>query len=253
MRAFLRSACLLLTLLLTLLMTWGTAMSADLRVPRRSPARMAPAPSLFMGWSGFYFGVNAGGGIGTSKSDFSAGGPIFASVNNAFSGAVGGGQAGFNWQTGQTVIGLDTDFQASGIRGSINTLCVPGICGLPLTATYNDNVPWFGTVRSRLGAASGGWLMYVTGGYAYARIETDALVAAGPAAAAFNLHDTRSGWTAGGGIEVALAPGWSARLEYLYLDFGRRGSTVIFLPAAGIIDDAHFTMNVVRVGLNYRL
>jgi outer membrane immunogenic protein len=247
MRALLLAAGLLL-------MTWGTAASADLpRLSRPSAVRVPAATSLYMGWSGFYFGVNAGGGIGNSKSDFSVGGPLFASVNNAFSGAVGGGQAGFNWQSGLTVIGLETDLQASGIRGSLSTPCIPGICGLPLTATYNDKVPWFGTVRGRLGAAASSWLMYVTGGYAYARIETDALAAAGMAAAAFSLHDTKSGWTAGGGIEVALAPGWSAKLEYLYLDFGHRGSTLVLLPAAAIVDDAHFTMNVVRVGVNYRL
>jgi outer membrane immunogenic protein len=246
MRALLLTAGLLL-------MTWDTATSADLRPSRSSPVRMAPATSLYMGWSGFYFGVNVGGGIGNSRSDFTVGGPPFAAVNNAFSGAVGGGQAGFNWQTGVGVIGFETDFQASGIRGSINTACVPGICGLPLSATYNDKVPWFGTVRGRLGAAASSWLIYVTGGYAYARIETDALAAAGPAAVAFSLQDTKSGWTAGGGIEVALAPGWSARLEYLYLDFGHRGSTLALLPAAGIMDDAHFTMNVARVGVNYRL
>jgi outer membrane immunogenic protein len=56
---------------------------------------------------------------------------------------------------------------------------------------------------------------------------------------------------AGGGIEVAFAPSWSAKLEYLYLDFGNDGTTMSFalLP---IVDDAHFTMNVVRAGVNYR-
>jgi outer membrane immunogenic protein len=247
MRALLLAASLLL-------MTWGAAVGADLpRLSRRSSVRVPAETSLYMGWSGFYFGVNAGGGIGSSKSDFSAGGRPFAFVNNAFSGAVGGGQGGFNWQTGVTVVGLETDIQASGIRGGISTPCVPGICGLPLTATYNDKVPWFGTVRGRLGVAASSWLIYTTGGYAYARIETDALAAAGAAAAAISLQDTRSGWTAGAGVEVALAPGWSAKFEYLYLDFGHRGSTLVLLPTAAIIEDAHFTMNVMRVGLNYRL
>jgi outer membrane immunogenic protein len=82
-------------------------------------------------------------------------------------------------------------------------------------------------------------------------VETDALTNAGPAFAAFSLHEIRNGWTAGSGIEVAIAPGWSTKLEYLYLDFGNRSSTLTPLPPP-IIDDAHLTMNIVRAGLNYR-
>jgi outer membrane immunogenic protein len=151
-----------------------------------------------------------------------------------------------------TVLGVETDFQASGLKGSLTAPCL-ALCGLPLTATYGQNVPWFGTLRGRLGVASSGWLMYATAGYAYARLETDAFAAAGPAAASVGLRETRNGWTAGGGIEVALVPGWSAKLEYLYLDFGRH-STTWTLPGGlpSIVDDARLTMNVVRAGVNYR-
>jgi outer membrane immunogenic protein len=106
-------------------------------------------------------------------------------------------------------------------------------------------------VRGRLGAAWSGWLIYATGGYAYGRIETDAVAAAGPAVAVFSLHETRNGWTAGTGIEVAFAPGWSAKLEYLYLDFGHRSSTLGFVPLP-VTDGARLAMNVVRAGVNYR-
>jgi outer membrane immunogenic protein len=206
-----------------------------------------------MGWSGFYFGLNAGGGIGNSRSDFSiAGNPAFASVNNYLPGASGGAQAGFNWQVGATVVGIETDIQASGLKGGINTPCAAGLCGMPLTASYTQRMPWFGTVRGRLGFAASGWLIYATGGYAYARLETDAFAAAGAAAATFSLHETRNGWTVGSGIEVAFAPGWSAKLEYLYLDFGNRSTAMTFPALPMIVDDAHFTMNVVRAGVNYR-
>jgi len=122
---------------------------------------------------GFYLGLNAGGGIGNGRSDFSiAGGPAFATVNNSLPGAIGGVQAGFNWQSGMTVFGVETDFQASGLKGSLTAPCL-ALCGLPLTATYSQKVPWFGTVRGRLGVAASGWLIYATAGYAYARLEAD--------------------------------------------------------------------------------
>jgi len=229
-----------------------SAAAADLARVRAYPARLPAETSVYLGWSGFYIGVNAGGGIANSKSDFSvAGGTPFASVNNYLPGAVGGGQAGFNWQNGAAVVGIETDIQASSLKGGIMTPCAGGLCGLPLSASYNQNLPWFGTVRGRVGVAASGWLIYATAGWAYARLETDAAATAPGATATFSLHETRNGWTAGGGIEVAFAPSWSAKLEYLYLDFGNDGTTMSFalLP---IVDDAHFTMNVVRAGVNYR-
>jgi len=235
-----------------ILATSSAADAADLARVRPYPARLPVETSVYLGWSGFYIGVNAGGGIANSKSDFSvAGGTPFASVNNYLPGAVGGGQAGFNWQNGAAVVGIETDIQASSLKGGIMTPCAGGLCGLPLSASYNQNLPWFGTVRGRVGVAASGWLIYATAGWAYARLETDAFASAPGATATFSLHEMRNGWTAGGGIEVAFAPSWSAKLEYLYLDFGNDGTTMNF-AALPIVDDAHFTMNVVRAGVNYR-
>lgn len=244
MRTLLFAAALLLAIC-------GTAAGAD-RAPRPLPSRIPPDNSIYMGWTGFYIGVNAGGGIANNRSDFTMAGLLpVASVNNYLAGALGGGQAGFNWQYGLTVLGAEADIQASSVKGGIATPCIAGLCAVPVTASYNQSVPWFGTVRGRLGAAWSGWLIYATGGYAYGRIETDAVAAAGPAVAVFSLHETRNGWTAGTGIEVAFAPGWSAKLEYLYLDFGHRSSTLGFVPLP-VTDGAHLAMNVVRAGVNYR-
>jgi outer membrane immunogenic protein len=230
----------------------GVAAAADISPP--PPVYKAPIePQPYMGWSGFYVGVNVGGGIGLGQSDFSiAGVPAFATAHNTLSGAIGGGQIGFNWQTGMTVVGVETDFQGSGLKGSLTAPCLPGLCGIPLSATYSQKVSWFGTARGRLGVASNGWLIYATGGYAYARLDTDAMAVAGASSASLGLHETRNGWTAGGGIEVAFAPGWSAKLEYLYLDFGRESTTWTLGALPSITYDARFTMNVVRAGVNYR-
>jgi outer membrane immunogenic protein len=234
--------------------TWGVAAAADMpRAPRRPATPLPPETSVYLGWSGFYLGLNAGGGIANVESAFAVlGNPAFASVNNSLSGAIGGGQAGFNWQTGVAVLGVETDFQASGLKGGLTAPCAGGLCALGLNATYNQKVPWFGTARGRLGVAASGWLIYATAGYAYARLETDAFASAGPVSALARFNETRNGWTAGGGIEVAIAPSWSAKLEYLYLDLGRTTIGILLTGLPTITDDARFTVNVVRAGLNYR-
>jgi outer membrane immunogenic protein len=234
----------------SLLAICTAASAADLSQPVYKPPLV---PAAYTGWTGFYIGVNAGGGIGNGHSDFSiAGVPNFASINNSLSGAIGGVEAGYNWQTGIAVLGIEADFAASGLKGSLSAPCPPGLCGLPLTATYSQKVPWFGTVRGRLGVATSGWLIYATAGYAYARLDTEAVATAGAATAAVSMHETRNGWTAGGGIEVALAPGWSGKLEYLYLDYGKVSTTWTLPGLPSITDDARFYMNVVRAGVNYR-
>src|SRR5215468_6472717 len=131
----------------SLVATCAAATAADLSRP---PVIQAPQP--YAGWSGFYLGLNVGGAIGNGRSDFSVGGVTFATVNNSLPGAIGGGQAGYNWQTGMTVFGVETDFQAANLKGTLTAPCA-FVCGLPLTATYSQKVPWFGTVRGRVGVA----------------------------------------------------------------------------------------------------
>jgi opacity protein-like surface antigen len=230
-----------------------TAAAADLSGPPRMRAPLPVETSPYLGWSGFYIGLNGGGAVAFAASDFSIlGNAAFASVNNPLTGGIGGAQIGFNWQTGVTVFGLEADIQASSVKGSLSAPCAAGLCVVPLTATYAQKVPWFGTVRGRLGFAWSGWLIYATGGYAYARLETDAFAGVPGAFATFNNHDNRNGWTAGTGIEVAIAPAWSVKLEYLYLDFGRANTTLLFPALPAIVDNARFTMNVVRAGVNYQ-
>ena len=87
---------------------------------------------------------------------------------------------------------------------------------------------------------------------------TNALAAAGPLSASSSQREIRSGRTAGAGIEVGFAPNWSAKLEYLYADFGNVRTTwlapavPLLPPLPALNDDARLTMNVVRAGVNYR-
>src|SRR5262249_36204785 len=161
-------------------------------------------PPALPAWTGFYLGVNVGGGWAKAESDFSVlGGAPFASAANSLEGAIGGGQIGYNWQTGLAVFGVEADFQASGVKGTLNAPCPAGFCApLGLSASFTRKMPWFGTVRARLGVASDAWMIYVTGGYAYARFEAEATATAPGVAASISNSDTRNGWTVGGGIEA---------------------------------------------------
>ena len=122
----------------------GNAFAADLPL-RPQPTYAPPVPEMLT-WTGLYVGAAAGSGFGTADTHFNvAGGPTFASVNLPLKGAIGGGQIGYNWQSGAMVFGAEADFQASLIKGSITTPCIPPFCALPLTASYSQKLPWFGT------------------------------------------------------------------------------------------------------------
>jgi outer membrane immunogenic protein len=225
---------------LAYLMIGGLAVAADMQMPR--PVFAPPAPT----WGGFYLGLNAGGGFGTADNNFS-----FASVELPLKGAIGGGQIGYNWQTGPVVFGLETDFQGSTMKGSISTPCVTPSCATTLTASYTQELPWFGTVRGRVGYAQAGWLLYATGGYAYGQVNATATAA--PLSAQISTSQINNGWTVGAGAEMLLSPRWSAKLEYLYVDLGQANTSYVFPGLATLNDANHVTVNAVRAGVNFRL
>ncbi len=202
----------------------ASASAADIQrrqMPAKAPAYLPPPP---YNWTGFYVGINGGGGWG--RSDFSA---PFSTGSFNTSGGLVGGTLGYNWQMGQAVFGLEGDVDWSNIRGS-------AACGGGVTVceTRND---WLGTFRGRVGYAFDRFLPYVTGGLAVGDIKTSI-------AGLGSTNDTKAGWTVGGGIEAAIAGPWTAKVEYLYVDLGRGGSI--------LGSDAKFTTNIVRAGLNYR-
>ncbi|KQY97928.1 hypothetical protein ASD45_18215 [Pseudolabrys sp. Root1462] len=219
----------------------------------RQPAYVAPLTvQTTPVWSGFYLGGNVGGGWAKASSEFSTTGPVFGTANNPMSGVTGGVTLGYNWQSGPFVFGGETDFQYSGINGSLSTSCPAATCLVPVSASYDQKVHWFGTVRGRAGYAQDGWLIYATGGYAYARLETTATASAGGASASLSQNDNRNGWTVGGGIEVALTSHWSAKAEYLYMNFGSHTTTWPVPGLPSLTDNTKLDMNVVRAGVNYR-
>ncbi len=248
----------------------GPALAADLP-SRAAPPVYVPPPPVFT-WTGFYVGLNAGYGWGQStgalESDFPnifgagtavAGGFIPASLGVRPQGVLGGGQFGYNWQTGPFVLGLETDFQGSGIRNT-NTVAFPGSATLvPSNTVAHDQLNWFGTARARAGYLPvNNLLLYATGGLAYGNVQENySLVGVPPTAGTFagSASATRVGWTAGAGAEWKVTNNISLKAEYLYVDLG---STTVRGPDLtgifpGVFYDYHFhnVENIARVGLNY--
>jgi outer membrane immunogenic protein len=227
----------------------GASSAADLRP---IPVKMPPSMQAVYNWTGFYVGVNVGGGWSNVDTTFgTAAFPSFASLDNHMAGVIAGGQAGYNWQSGAWVLGIEADFQYSGMKGSLSAPCPAGICA-GLAASFDQKMPWFGTARGRLGYASAGWLIYATGGYAYTRLESNAFASAGGLAVDIRRDEDRHGWTAGGGIEVAFAQNWSAKVEYLFMDFGKHEGSWTLTGLPVITDSMRLQSNIVRGGVNYR-
>ena|SRR6185437_1533573 len=223
----------------------GSAAAADIRAAR--PVYKAPmlAPVSVYNWTGFYIGGNVGYSWG--QQDNSIDGASIGGTN--LNGIIGGGQVGYNWQINQIVFGLEADFQGSGQKGDGSFTGAPGI--IPATTfTYTDKLDWFGTVRGRVGYAFDRWLPYVTGGWAYGH-GTIGGAAAGGITGSGNVSNDYSGWALGGGLEYAFLNNWSAKLEYLHLDFGN-GPSVTLAPSAAVLSGGKLRDDIVRVGLNYK-
>jgi len=202
------------------------ASAADL--PRGSMPYKAPAYVAQYNWTGFYLGINGGGGWG--NSDWTT----FAAVSNSPSGGMIGGTAGYNWQGAGSpwVFGLEGDIDWTNIKDS-------HACGGLICETRNN---WFGTVRGRVGYAFDRFMPYFTGGLAIGDIEANRTGFVGS-------KDTNAGWTVGVGIEGVIADNWTAKVEYLYADLGDTACSAVACGTATTVD---LQLNVLRAGLNYR-
>jgi outer membrane immunogenic protein len=221
----------------------GTAMSAQAAdMAAKAPYYKAPLVKVY-DWTGFYIGVNAGVGIGRDRTGHTVTGD---SLYLSPQGGLGGAQIGYNWQTdsvfGPLVYGLEADIQGAGLSDTRTTVASLA----PSPTAYSSKVDWFGTVRGRVGIATGPVLSYFTGGYAYGNVKTS-ITEGG--AAAFSNNRTQGGWTVGSGVEAALGGNWTGKIEYLYLNLGNK--TDVFLPAQAYSSEVR--ENIFRVGLNYRV
>jgi outer membrane immunogenic protein len=193
-RGFIRSSLSLAVA--SLLTTSVAAHAADL-----APVWKATPPAS--NWTGFYVGGNAGlsaGGFSQTWTDF---GVPYAWDHAISGGFSGGGQIGFNYQfpTSNLVIGFETDFQDSTLKGTYADYGAS-------TLQFGSQIDWWGTARARFGYAFGTLLPFVTGGLAYGHLTNSyyASPAQQPPGYSETWSTIRTGWTVGGGFELRLDP-----------------------------------------------
>lgn len=240
------------------------AWAADLppAPPPRAPAVYAPPPPVFT-WTGFYFGGNAGYGFATVDQSGTATGPFlpggFTTTGSAdANGFVGGGQIGANWQVQQLVFGIEGDWQWANQQTNFSAIVCPAPAPAGCTVSQNGEISWFATARGRLGVAFDRALWYVTGGAAWINVQHNVTsTLAGTTTTWLNPSTTAVGWTAGGGLEVALAQNWTARVEYLYMQADATLNGVIpastITPGGGnITENLTIKNNVIRGAINFK-
>jgi outer membrane immunogenic protein len=233
----------------------SVAEAADLAIRKAPPP---PPPPPLWSWTGFYLGAHVG--AGWSRKEFHTPNALCVEEFDGFGfgcengdrgshnaiGGLGGGQIGFNWQTGWVLFGIEGQYSWAKLKGdhADSTHIAFGELGdddlllVDAQSRFSSEIKGIGTIAARLGIVSGPQdrtLFYVKGGAAYVkedfREKVNGDVAffdlADPAAFPFNfsadLNGTRSkwGWMVGAGVEWGLWDNWSAKIEYNYLDFGK--------------------------------
>lgn len=252
-----------LTAGLALIALAGRGFAADLPVK-------APPPPAAYDWTGFYVGGHIGYAAGTSDwsaTSTAAPAPPVSGAVNLFNGfdafkATGsyfeGVQGGYNYMfPSRWFIGAEADFSFPSSIGGTATVST----ATTGTASYAEQMEFSGTLRGRVGYAPelGGshWLFYATGGLAFSYDQfTRTQIAGAPvggtatAGTVENLFMVpRVGGAVGAGVEYALPQNWTARLEYLFTDYGNRSVT---FPAGAQRFDSNLSLSELRFGLNYR-
>jgi high affinity Mn2+ porin len=226
-----------------------SALAADMAVK-------APPQLSAYDWTGFYLGGHMGYAWGNSNwsttgasGKFSLAEPIdvFSETGSFYVGL----QAGYDYMLPNRYV--------IGVEGDVSFPSFPNLSGISIGGTstfstlaigagsYSETALAFGTLRGRIGYAPGNWLFYATGGFAWSYNQaTLTQLASGVTDMPFLW---RLGWTAGVGIEAPVAPHWTARLEYLFTDYGNSN---IFFANNGQSFTSNFSLQELRAGLNYQ-
>jgi outer membrane immunogenic protein len=195
----------------------GAAAAADL--PVKAPPQ--PAPSAFpFTWTGAYAGVNGGYGWTTS-------GGIDAT------GGFGGGQVGYNVQTGNLVFGIEGDIAGADISQTVT------VQGVPFTTAFTTDT--LASLRGRAGWAYNSWLFYGTVGAGWTHDKISGNLNGVP----FSGNQWIPGWTAGAGVEWAFAPNWSTKFEYQHFGVGTAPNSV------GPVPNGKVDIDTLKIGINY--
>jgi high affinity Mn2+ porin len=216
-------------------------LAAEVAVPSPMPLKAPPAIANY-DWSGFYVGGHVGYGRGNGRDTLFDSGP---SAADSSSGSLFGGmQFGYNYMLPSRLL--------FGIEGDISfpNYLDDGIVASRSTpfSSVTEKLDFVSTVRARAGYAFNHWLFYATGGFAWsqARFLEDSNLTGNED----KILRMRTGWALGAGAELAIAPGWTARLEYLYDRLGKTNGT---FPSGAGYESTTVDLSSVRVGLNRKL
>jgi outer membrane immunogenic protein len=234
----------------------GAANAADIYAPSGG---YKDVPVVAPMWTGFYIGGAVGGAWADIKNtdydgffDYGKGYRWYDSN----SGVLGGGTLGYNWQTGAFVLGVEIDLDGISLSHSNDT----GFYG-PYWNNNNNNGAFLFDVTGRLGYAFGPALLYAKGGYAYVDANAN-LRYTGPVVGwNYGNENSLSGWVIGGGLEYALSPSWSVKIEYLYYDFSNQNQNISWAGSLTPVVTLPFSdrlghevdINTFKVGFNYHL
>ena len=240
--------------------TVGSA--ADLAV--KAPSYISPAP--ISSWTGFYAGVHAGAGWGTTETTLDsivvAGAPLVTGLGipiaqNSRSGFLGGGQIGYNFQSGWLVYGVQGDIAGLDVKGTAPCLTI-------LSCSADSH--WLATATGRIGGiVADRTLVYIKGGGAWMNTTHTLTVPGlgGLGGGGFggitgsSADSNAFGWLLGFGAEYAFSPNWSGFIEYDYIDFDKTNIALNLTVPGGPVGVANVNvqnkLSVAKIGLNYRL
>jgi opacity protein-like surface antigen len=203
----------------------GPALASDL--PVKAPIYKAPIAAPLYNWGGFYVGANFGGGWSNGSLNIPG--------NNLYGGLtefVGGVQAGYNFQAGHFLFGVEGEFDGAGFGHPV----------FPAPTLAFVDQHWIGTVAGRVGLVDDRWLVFAKLGGGWVNSSATLNLPG----AAWNGTSTNTGWLAGAGIEYGFKSHWTVKLEYDYLGLSNWRSPTV--PSVALNRD----LQMVKAGINYK-
>jgi len=234
---------LAMTIAALLLAAGGQAFAADVTPPPPpSPVYKSLPPAIY-NWTGIYIGVNAGYGSGSSNwSD----GPTGTTGSFPTSGFLVGGTLGANYQIGEYVFGIEGDGDWTNLSGNSGMTCGAIAAVVPPPTSCQTQGEWLATLRGRLGYAFDRILIYGTAGAVFGNIQAGL----NPPLTFDNAIE--AGWTVGAGVEYAISPNWTLKVEYLFVDLPNGACTTVGNCGGAAGSTVSFNENIVHAGVNFR-
>jgi opacity protein-like surface antigen len=203
----------------------ASALASDL--PTKVPVNKTPIAAPPYNWSGLYVGANFGGAWSNGSLNIAGNSPY-----GGLTEFIGGIQAGYNYQAGHLLFGVEGDFDGA----SFNHPTLP----VPTLGSVNQH--WVSTMAGRVGLVNDRWLVFAKLGGGW--VQSNATV--NLPGSSWSGSSTNGGWLLGGGIEYGFKPHWTVKLEYDYLALSNWTSATV--PAVQLSHD----LQMIKAGINYK-